>query len=142
VTAAVNREKGDEDPSNWLPPAPDALCGFLADWTAIKAPWGLSMDESEAGRIRNVLIDRCRDQTIAPWPPAPSDPVVTTTPAPLPVSGGDDRAGCDPSYPTVCIPSPPPDLDCKDIPYRNFTVVQPDPHHFDGGKRNGVGCEG
>lgn len=25
--------------------------------------------------------------------------------------------GCDPAYPTVCIPSPPPDLDCKDVPY-------------------------
>ncbi len=48
---------------------------------------------------------------------------------------------CDPSYPTVCIPPPPPDLDCADIPYRNFKVVGADPHHFDG-DRNGIGCEG
>jgi micrococcal nuclease len=48
--------------------------------------------------------------------------------------------GCDPSYPTVCIPSPPPDLDCADIPHRRFTVVPPDPHHFDGGG-DGIGCE-
>ena len=47
---------------------------------------------------------------------------------------------CDPSYPTVCIPPPPPDLDCKDIPYRRFAVRPPDPHHFDGGG-DGVGCE-
>ena len=47
---------------------------------------------------------------------------------------------CDPSYPTVCIPPPPPDLNCGDIPYRNFTVLQPDPHGFDGNK-DGIGCE-
>jgi micrococcal nuclease len=42
----------------------------------------------------------------------------------------------------VCIPPPPPDLDCGDIPYRNFTVRHdvPDPHRFDGDK-DGVGCE-
>jgi uncharacterized repeat protein (TIGR01451 family) len=51
---------------------------------------------------------------------------------------------CSPSYPTVCIPPPPPDLDCSQIPYRNFqviyTVPSPDPHNFDG-DRDGVGCE-
>lgn len=51
-----------------------------------------------------------------------------------------NRQGCDPSYPTVCIQSPPPDLDCKDIPYRNFKVLPPDPHHFDG-DHDGIGCE-
>lgn len=50
------------------------------------------------------------------------------------------RGNCDPSYPTVCIPPPPPDLDCKDIPYRNFIVLPPDPHHFDG-DGDGIGCE-
>ena len=48
---------------------------------------------------------------------------------------------CDPSYPGVCIPPPPPDLDCADIPYRNFRVLPPDPHHFDG-DHDGIGCEG
>ena len=48
--------------------------------------------------------------------------------------------GCDPSYPTVCIPSPPPDLDCADIEYRRFRVVPPDPHRFDG-EGDGIGCE-
>ncbi len=27
-----------------------------------------------------------------------------------------------PAYPTVCIPPPPLDLNCKDIPYRNFLM--------------------
>ena len=49
-------------------------------------------------------------------------------------------SNCDPSYPDVCIPSPPPDLNCSDIPYRNFRVLPPDPHHFDS-NHNGIGCE-
>ncbi len=48
---------------------------------------------------------------------------------------------CDPSYPTVCIPPPPPDLDCTDITVRSFKVLQPDPHGFDP-DHNGMGCEG
>lgn len=51
------------------------------------------------------------------------------------------RAGnCDPSYPDACIPPSPPDLDCGDISARRFTVLQPDPHRFDG-DFDGVGCE-
>lgn len=47
---------------------------------------------------------------------------------------------CDTSYSTVCIPPPPPDLDCGDVTYRNFKVLPPDPHRFDGDK-DGVGWE-
>lgn len=47
---------------------------------------------------------------------------------------------CDPSYPDVCIPPYPPDLDCGEIPYKNFRVVGSDPHGFDGDK-DGIGCE-
>jgi hypothetical protein len=67
--------------------------------------------------------------------PAPAPP----PPPPPPPAGN-----CAPSYPTVCIPPPPPDLDCGDIPYRNFTVrydvPDPDPHRFDG-DHDGIGCE-
>jgi hypothetical protein len=58
--------------------------------------------------------------------------------SPTPI--GSPAAVCDPAYPTVCIPPPPPDLDCADIPYRRFTVLPPDPHHFDG-DHDGIGCE-
>jgi len=51
-------------------------------------------------------------------------------------SGGN----CDPFYPDVCIPTPPPDLDCPEIPYKNFRVVGSDPHRFDG-DHDGIGCE-
>jgi micrococcal nuclease len=48
--------------------------------------------------------------------------------------------GCDPSYPGVCIPPPPPDLDCRDVSDRRFRVLAPDPHRFDG-DHDGYGCE-
>ncbi|HEX2154304.1 MAG TPA: hypothetical protein VHL52_10040 [Acidimicrobiia bacterium] len=43
----------------------------------------------------------------------------------------DEPAGCDPSYPTVCIPPPPPGLDSDRIPYRRFSPLLPDPHMGD-----------
>lgn len=51
------------------------------------------------------------------------------------------KSMCDPAYPGVCIAPPPPDLDCKNIPYRFFKVLPPDPHNFDG-DGDGWGCEG
>jgi micrococcal nuclease len=48
---------------------------------------------------------------------------------------------CDAAYPDVCIPPAPPDLDCKDITYRNFRVLPSDPHNFDGRDNDGIGCE-
>jgi len=47
---------------------------------------------------------------------------------------------CDPSYPDVCIASPPPDLNCADVPDKGFTVLPSDPHGFDR-DGDGVGCE-
>jgi len=60
-------------------------------------------------------------------------------PAPIPTATqpGDN---CHPSYPDVCIPPPPPDLDCPDIPYRRFRVIGSDPHRFDADD-DGIGCE-
>jgi endonuclease YncB( thermonuclease family) len=49
-------------------------------------------------------------------------------------------SNCDPAYPTVCIPSPPPDLDCGDVGFKRFQVLQPDPHNFDR-DGDGIGCE-
>lgn len=48
---------------------------------------------------------------------------------------------CSEAYPDHCIPPPPPDLDCADVPHRRFRVLPPDPHGFDG-DGDGVGCEG
>ena len=48
------------------------------------------------------------------------------------------RIDCDDSYPTVCIVSPPPDLNCNEIRFADFETLEPDPHHLDA---DGVGCE-
>jgi len=47
---------------------------------------------------------------------------------------------CEPSYPTICLPPPPPGLNCSDVAHRRFEVLSPDPHRLDG-DRDGVGCE-
>ena len=56
----------------------------------------------------------------------------------LPIVPGGN--GCDPSYPSVCIPPFPPALDCGEIAARRFAVLAPDPHGFDG-DNDGIGCE-
>ncbi len=58
---------------------------------------------------------------------------------PQPIVGGNGGGG-GPSYPDVCIPPSPPDLDCPEISAINFRVVGADPHRFDG-DHDGVGCE-
>lgn len=63
--------------------------------------------------------------------------VIIPTAKPLPTAVA---ANCSPAYPGVCIPPPPPDLDCKDIPFKRFKVLAPDPHKFDSDK-DGIGCE-
>ena len=75
--------------------------------------------------------------------PTPTAPRIgpTRTPAPTRAPTPAPAGSCHPAYPTVCIP-PPPDLDCGDIPYRNFPVDHRygDPHRFDG-DQDGIGCE-
>ena len=68
-------------------------------------------------------------------------PGPATTPKPAPVAA---PGGCDPSYPDVCIRAYADvgDLDCADVPFRNFRVLPPDPHGFDGRDDDGLGCEG
>lgn len=63
-------------------------------------------------------------------------PTIAATPTRTPTPG----QGCDPSYPTLCLPPPPPDLDCGNLAAKNFPVFPPDPHRFDT-DRDGIGCE-
>jgi len=64
----------------------------------------------------------------------------TPPPTPRPKATAKPVGQCDPSYPGVCIPQYPPDLDCGDIPYRRFVVRDPDLHNFDS-DYDGIGCE-
>ncbi len=72
-----------------------------------------------------------------PLNPDPSPPPKENSPSPTPPPGG----GCDrESYPDVCIPPYPPDLDCDAVSATDFTVRPPDPHGFDS-EPDGIGCE-
>lgn len=62
-------------------------------------------------------------------------------PAPAPQSvPGESGGRCHPSYPDLCLPTDAGDLDCKDIPEKNFRVLAPDPFRLDR-EGDGIGCE-
>jgi hypothetical protein len=127
MTDNLNSSKSDRDPAGWLPPT--MRCKYVTWWMQVKYRWRLSVDANERAAIKRIVsVAACGNIRVKLAPRAPKDP------------GSGGGGNCDPAYPTVCIPPPPPDLDCGDIPYRNFTVRAPDPHYFDG-DRDGVGCE-
>lgn len=80
VSTDTNRDKGDKDPSNWLPPDASDLCPFIGDWVAIKVRWQLTMDQSEFGRIRNLLRDQCAGWRVQPTPALPGAAGTSTGP--------------------------------------------------------------
>ena len=83
-----------------------------------------------------------RDAGLGLWGAATASPASTLIISPGSITRPGTAAGaCDPSYPDVCIPPAPPDLDCADIAFRAFRVLPPDPHRFDG-NHDGIGCEG
>ena len=133
VSAGTNRSKADQDPADWLPPAAADRCPYVAAWLAVKTRWDLAVDAREQAALE-LLVASCPATTmpLEPAPPAGPTPLATTT-TKVPAS-------CDPAYPSVCIPPPPPDLDCGEITFRKFVVLAPDPHRFDG-DHDGIGCE-
>ena len=92
----------------------------------------------------NILTKYCKKSEFASEDWAKkygcSSKSASSSQTPAPVKTVPKKNSCDPSYPDFCIHPPPPDLDCKDIPQKKFTVLQPDPHHFDVDK-DGIGCE-
>lgn len=64
-------------------------------------------------------------------PPTPVPP--TATPKPQPA--------CDPNYTGACVPPYPPDVNCPQIPVKNFRSIGSDPHRLDA-DHDGIACEG
>jgi competence protein ComEC len=90
-----------------------------------------------------VLTSDCNTYSVTsstPTPPPPTSEAAPPKVTPTGEAAPPPSDNCDPAYPDVCIPPPPPDLDCGDIPYKRFRVLPPDPHRFDGDK-DGIGCE-
>jgi micrococcal nuclease len=98
------------------------------------------IEAEEFARFYGVgLWGACETGYLPVFDAAPMIPPTSVPPTSAPVS--QPGAECDPAYPDVCIPSPPPDLQCRDVPYSRFRVLPPDPHNFDG-NFDGVACEG
>jgi hypothetical protein len=49
VTASLNRQKSDQDPSTWLPP--ENKCTYVTNWIAIKVRYSLTIDTAEANAL-------------------------------------------------------------------------------------------
>ena len=83
----------------------------------------------------------CRGNTRKPDPSArrPAPPP-EPAPAPPPPAPSPPAPGCDPNYAGACIPIYPPDVNCTEIPDRNFRVVGTDLHRLDV-DRDGIACE-
>ncbi|MGI5262331.1 HNH endonuclease family protein [Streptomyces angustmyceticus] len=69
VSLGPNRTKGDKDPAEWMPPAKDATCTYIADWIAAKLRWKLTADGAEVKALRSVAAG-CTDATVT-FTPAP-----------------------------------------------------------------------
>lgn len=55
VTAATNRSKGDQDPSQWKPPATGVWCTYAVHWIRVKAVYALGVTEAERGALKDML---------------------------------------------------------------------------------------
>ncbi|MBF6328121.1 HNH endonuclease [Nocardia transvalensis] len=55
VTASSNRQKGDQDPSQWLPPNLAYRCTYAQMWVAVKSAWHLTLQRTEKDALSTVL---------------------------------------------------------------------------------------
>ena len=61
VTASLNRQKSDQDPSTWLPPVDK--CTYVSNWIAIKVRYSLTVDTVEANAL-TTLVASCNITSI------------------------------------------------------------------------------
>jgi hypothetical protein len=98
VTASLNRQKSDQDPSTWMPP--ENKCLYVSNWIAIKVRYSLTVDSAEANALTS-LVTQCNITSITAFSlpayavtaginpitlvsptPAPTQSVAEPTPAP------------------------------------------------------------
>ena len=94
VQASANRLKGSKGPEDWKPPEGTYWCQYAVDWITIKNDWDLTATESEAAALAEML-DTCEpSRSLAVVRVESSQPEVTPSPAPTPVTGK-TYASCD-----------------------------------------------
>lgn len=55
VSAASNRSKGDQDPSQWKPPKQAFWCEYAEDWITVKSFWQLTVTQAEKDALTAML---------------------------------------------------------------------------------------
>ena len=73
VSAGANRQQGENGPASWLPAEIEVACDFVADWVAIKASWGLAVDQVERDAIE-LTLESCGERMVTVVPREPSEP--------------------------------------------------------------------
>lgn len=99
---------------------------------------------NDAWIAASLVANAPSDLPVASAPPPPVQAVAPAQPAapaaPAQAVAPSAQADCDPNYSGACIPNVGYDLDCGEIPFKNFRVVGYDHHRFDGDK-DGIACE-
>ncbi len=135
TTQSFNASKGSRTPDQLIGIAARIIdtaseqCAYARQHRDVKEEWSLTMTATEQAKVAAWLA-RCRTTN------GEMEAEQESTPA----STSESASSCDPSYPDVCIPPPPPDFNCGDIAHRRFRVIGSDPHGFDR-DRDGIGCE-
>jgi len=60
VTPASNTAKSDQDPADWMPPAPGTACRYTRAWVTVKETWNLTVDTDERDAL-HAQADTCDD---------------------------------------------------------------------------------
>jgi hypothetical protein len=87
VTASLNRQKSDQDPSTWLPP--ENKCSYVSNWIAIKVRYSLTVDSAEASTLTS-LVASCNITSITAFSipayavTAGINPITLVAPTPSP----------------------------------------------------------
>jgi micrococcal nuclease len=116
--------------------------GIFVNFELVSQGFALAVPESPNTSCQETLRlaeEQARYTLVGLWAPTP----IASSPAYRPQATytvSADSTNCHPSYPSVCIPPPPPYLNCGNVPYRDFTVLPPDPHGLDA-DWDGIGCE-
>ncbi|WP_030420392.1 HNH endonuclease family protein [Streptomyces sp. NRRL F-5065] len=63
VTARSNRSKADQDPAQWMPPAAEVHCRYVAEWVGTKLRWNLTADKAEMAALQDVA-GGCPEQNV------------------------------------------------------------------------------
>lgn len=77
VSRSSNRQKGADDPAEWLPPAVSVRCWYAEAWIAVKTRWELSVDTAELQALRR-LVSGCDTYELGSAPVA-AVPISTAT---------------------------------------------------------------